>query len=180
MRCKSLADVRHAGALATHAWRLCIPINAAEQQIANILADANLEFGLPYDELRQREFELGEAHALALQLATLAATEGCIRSLAAEWVAHRSEFSTEKLRNLLGRYHLDGLPDRFRSLVEAFAAAVSVPKKQRATWDRLLDYRNWLAHGRCDELPRQKVPSRIDLDQVIDRAVASFRRAIGA
>lgn len=175
MRSKSLRDARNACTIAKYAWNSFIPDNSPDHRIAQQLRKIPLELGLPYSELRQRMYELSQESNLGAQLALLAATEGHIRSMASDFIADRRYSRNKRLLKLLSSYDSKGLPDRFRSLIEQFASAIGISKSKNYEWTRLIEYRNWLAHGRESTPPRSKLPGLEELNAEIDQALKMFQ-----
>jgi hypothetical protein len=171
-------DTCDAIALATGVMREHIPEGADKRAAQQLLHRFGLARGILVNELHNYLYKLYEQHTYAGQLAILAAIEGDVRQLVTEVVEDQRYAPDENLRNVLRKYRDGGLPDRFRSLIEEFLSAMKVRIAEREPWKKLVDYRNWLAHGRKDDFPRAKIPTQSELEQEVKRALQILTRAM--
>lgn len=171
-------DAKDAVRFSTSAIQAFIPKHEETLKTARKLERIGLFKGARYDELSQRLYELELEHAFACQLAVLAAAEGEVRQLADRLVQEHRFASFPKLRKVLAQYDQDGLPNGFRALIEQLTSALKSPLGNQTKWNRLIDYRNWLAHGRFQVPPVEKAPTQITIEEDILKAIEGLKKAI--
>lgn len=172
------SDVRDAFKLASGALADQIPTSSNNERVAKVLGKLGLARGISNLELRDHLYRLYFEHDLAGHLAVLAAAEGDVRRRASEVITDQRYATNPKLREVLSRYDDDGLPNRFRFLLKELLSALKCQSKDLARWVRLIDYRNWLAHGHQGVPPRSKIPSQSELESEIEQSINNLRAAM--
>lgn len=156
-----------------------LPENSRPDQIARALRDIGLARGALNSELIDCLIALHRSHRLNEHLAILSAAEGEVRQLTQDAVDGHRFLASEQLRKVLAEYRAAGeQPQRLRALLEQLFAAIKLSTAARRAWTRLLDYRNWLAHGRIGPPPRDRLPTQAELETELQKALSSFRRVI--